>query len=100
MIVYNITCILDTEKHIDFLSHLEDELLPILLEDARVKSFQMLEMLDSPNEGITLSLQFIFDNRDEMEAARHAIGNAFQQLMKEQFNGSLFIFDSVMKKIR
>lgn len=94
MFLYNVTLIVENDIHEDVRRHIEQQLFS---KNGAPDNVTLLEMLDSPHEGITYCIQLRADNRDQISRFQNLDISAIQQLANQQYPGKILFFDSTMK---
>jgi alpha-amylase/alpha-mannosidase (GH57 family) len=99
MILYNITVIMESEIHSDWLNWMQEKQIPKVLETGYFISHRILRVLESPNEGITFCLQFIVDSNEKLNEFNAKHTGLLEANTPEKFNNKLVIFPTVMEFI-
>jgi len=96
MYLYNVSVIVEESE-----SQLVRALLISHLETARDKGLavRLLELLDSPHEGVTYSLQLEAPDSEVVTAFQSDHLAALQAKTNQHHEGKVFYFDSLMKTI-
>jgi len=99
MILFNITIILDNEIHNEWLHWMNTRQIPDIMNTGCFVSNRLLNVLDSPNEGVTYCVQYISDSLEKLNEFRQKHDHSIQAKLPEQFNNKLVLFSTVMKFI-
>lgn len=99
MILFNITHIISDQKAAAYTEWLKAEYIPLVKEQSTFREIRLLKIVDSPNEGQSLSLQLLTNNQDDILKFKESLFNILQKKMQEDFYGHLFLFDTVMEYI-
>ena len=99
MILFNLTIILDEEIHNEWLHWMKTEQIQDVMNTGCFVSNRLLNVLDSPNEGVTYCVQYISDSLENLNEFRQKHEHMIQANMPEQFNNKLVLFPTVMEFI-
>ncbi len=99
MILFNITIILDDEIHNEWLHWMKTRQIPDVMNTGCFVSNRLLNVLDSPNEGVTYCVQYISDSLENLNEFKQKHEHMIQANMPEQFNNKLVLFPTVMEFI-
>lgn len=96
MYLYNVSVIIEESEH-HAVRLLLDQLLDNLLKQA--VAVQLLELLDSPHEGVTYSIQFKLTDSAEVAHIQTQYLSEIQSKTTKHHGGKVFYFDSLMRYI-
>lgn len=99
MILFNITMILDDEIHNEWLQWMKTIQIPDIMNTGCFVSNRLLNVLDSPNEGVTYCVQYISDSLEKLNEFKQKHEHSIQAKLPEQFNNKLVLFSTVMEFI-
>ena len=99
MILINLTIILDEEIHNEWLHWMKTKQIQDVMNTGCFVSNRLLNVLDSPNEGLTYCVQYISDSLENLNEFRQKHEHMIQANMPEQFNNKLVLFPTVMEFI-
>lgn len=99
MLLLNITNIISEKYANEHISWLQQAYIPSIKKALVIKEVKLLKILDSPNEGQTISLQLIAANLKEISAFKETLFPILLKKMQNELNGNLFIFDTMMESI-
>ena len=99
MILYNVTIIMESEIHNDWLNWMQEKQIPRVLETGYFVSHRILRVLESPNEGITFCVQFILDSNEKLKEFNEKHKGLLEANTPIEFNNKLVIFPTVMEFI-
>jgi hypothetical protein len=99
MILFNLTIILDEEIHNEWLHWMKTKQIQDVMNTGCFVSNRLLNVLDSPNEGVTYCVQYISDSLENLNEFRQKHEQMIQANMPEQFNNKLVLFPTVMEFI-
>lgn len=94
MYLYNISIIVEESAHADALNWVTTNYVPALPAQHNP---QLLNLLDSPHEGHTYSLQLKFEEREALENFKAEYLHQLQNYLATQHPERAFIFDSTMQ---
>lgn len=99
MILYNITVIIDDSINTEWLSYMNETFLPLAMGSDLIASNRFLKVIDSPNEGITYCLQFIFDDMGVYQQFQQYHYASLMEAHTLQFQNRFVSFSSLMEFI-
>ncbi|GAA4783737.1 hypothetical protein GCM10023231_09240 [Olivibacter ginsenosidimutans] len=99
MILLNITHIISDQKAKQYLHWLQKEYIPLLKEKAHFQDIKLFKILDSPNEGQSLSLQLFTHHPEDILAFKASLFILLKDKMNKDFQGHLLLFDTTMQYI-
>jgi len=90
MIIFNDTVIVDEAIHEKWLSWVKEVHIPAVMATGYFQSYQVLNVIDSPNEGVTYCVQYYAEN---IENFNHFYNCSFKNKLhiKERFAMLSFI---------
>lgn len=97
MILFNITLLSDLDIHEDLKSWILTDFFTNNSKEGFFKSQALLKVIDSPNEGITYSMQFIATNQDVISEFRIKSLPLFHKKVREEYPNKVFFFESTME---
>lgn len=99
MIIYNETVIVEEASHAEWLTWMQQTQLPAIIATGYFKQYNILHIMDSPNEGVTYCVQYHADQLEEVEAyfANHL--DRFQAEQQQLFENRLVTFTSLMQTV-
>lgn len=99
MYLFNITIIVEDAIAENFLQWLNEVQLPAIMETSNFVSNRLLQVVDSPNEGATYSLQLIAETIDDYQKFKDMHEQALIGAMYSKFTNQLVTFSTLMKFI-
>ena len=99
MIVYNETVIVDEAVHLEWLKWMQQVHIPNIMATGHFTLYQVLNVLDSPNEGVTYCIQYMADNKPAVDAFFTEHLQGFHQALHQQFENKFVLFNTVMKTV-
>jgi hypothetical protein len=99
MIVYNDTVILDDTIEQEWLQWVKEVHIPAIMATGHFSSYRILNIIDSPNEGVTYCIQYNADTIEEFNQfyTKHLF--KFQDAHQQQFAERFVMFNTLMKTI-
>ena len=92
MFLYNVTVIADSDIHGAMREAIEQQLRPYPKTTVR-----LLELVDSPHEGITYCIHLYAEDEAAIEQFQQTHLQRLQQLANSEYAGKVLFFDSKMK---
>jgi len=99
MMVYNETVIVDEVVHKQWLQWLQNNYLPLVMATGCFSNNTVLQVLDSPNDGVTYCVQFFTDNRAAYDDYVLEYQQQFQALQYQQFENQIVLFTTLMQTL-
>jgi len=99
MIVYNETVIVDEAIHRQWLSWMQQQYIPRVMATGHFSRYTMLNVLDSPNEGVTYCVQYFADSHNEYAKFAEAHLPQLQALHLQQFENQFVLFNTLMQTV-
>ena len=99
MILYNITIIIEDEINEKWLSWANEYFLPEFMATNLIASNRFLKVIDSPNEGTTYCMQFIFDDIGTFHSFKERHYNRLMDQHESRFNNKSVFFSTLMEFI-
>ncbi|WP_419802551.1 DUF4286 family protein [Mucilaginibacter sp.] len=99
MFLYNITFLVDEPAEKQWLDELKNNYIPTVLETGFFQSYQLLQVLDSPNEGSTYCLQFRTNEISSLQSYQSLYAPQIESNHQQIFVNQLVTFTSTMKII-
>jgi len=100
MIVYNETVIVDEAVHTQWLKWMQQDYIPQVMATGHFNRFNILTVLDSPNEGVTYCIQYFADNRDEYNKFQQEHLQGLHTLHYQKFENQFVMFNTLMKAVQ
>lgn len=99
MIIYNETIIVDEGIHKQWLSWMQTEYIPQVMKTGYFNSYKILNVLDSPNEGVTYCVQYLTDSQEKYNQfnLHHFLG--LQATHQQQFENQFVLFNTLMQTV-
>ena len=100
MIVYNETVIVDEAVHRQWLNWMQQEYIPKVMATGHFNRYTILNVLDSPNEGVTYCIQYFADNRDSYNKFVAGHLQQLQALHFQKFENQFVMFNTLMQTVK
>ncbi|TFF33932.1 DUF4286 family protein [Mucilaginibacter psychrotolerans] len=99
MIIYNETFILEDTVEQEWLAWMKEVQIPAIMATGYFSSYQILTIIDSPNEGITYCVQYMADTIEQFQDYYSGHLFRFQDGHQQQFAERFVLFNTVMKTV-
>lgn len=99
MFIYNITVLIDESIEQDWLNWIKPNFIETVLGTGFFQSCQLLQVTDSPNEGLTYCLQFRTDAISSIQSYQSLYATQIERDHQLAFPNQLVTFSSTMKII-
>lgn len=99
MFIYNITVLVDVAIEEEWLNWIKPNLIRNVLETGFFHSYQLLQIMDSPNEGSTYCLQFHTNEISLLQSYQSLYTTQIESEHQLAFPDQLVTFSSAMKLI-
>ncbi|RVU01570.1 DUF4286 family protein [Mucilaginibacter limnophilus] len=99
MIVYNETAIVEEASAPEWLSWMQQVHIPNVMATGFFTSYQVLNVMDSPNEGVTYCVQYHARNMDDFQDFYTGHLQGLQQIQQNQFENKFVLFSTIMQTV-
>lgn len=99
MFIYNITFLIDESIAQEWLNEVKNNYIEIVLETGFFQSYQLLQVMDSPNEGLTYCLQFRTEEISSLQSYQNLYAPQIENKHQQLFVNQIITFSSTMKLI-
>lgn len=99
MIVYNETVIVDEAIHKQWLNWIQQEYIPRVMATGHFSRYTILNVLDSPNEGVTYCLQYFTENRESYISFEQNYMQQLHTLHMQKFENQFVLFNTLMQTV-
>jgi hypothetical protein len=99
MIIYNETVIVDEAIHKQWLNWVQNEYIPMVMETGYFNTYTILNVLDSPNEGVTYCIQYFTDSLENYNHFNHKYLQQLQGIHQQQFENQFVLFNTLMQTV-
>lgn len=99
MIIFNDTIIVEEAAHEKWLKWIKEIHIPAVMATGYFTSYQVLNVIDSPNEGVTYCIQY---QTDSLEKFNHFYNKHLHQLQEnhnQEFENQFVIFNTLMQTV-
>lgn len=97
MILYNVTVNMEAGIHTDWLTWMQSHYLPELMKTGIFTACKLCRLIDSPNEGITYSIQYFCDSMQGYQRYQEEYSEQFRDMHLEKFGNKYVSFDTLME---
>ena len=99
MIIFNDTVIIEESVHQKWLKWMQEVYIPEVMATGHFKSYQVLNVIDSPNEGVTYCVQYSAENMDEFGLFYSNHLHRLQAMHNNEFKDHFVIFNTLMRTV-
>lgn len=99
MFIYNITVLIEESIEQLWLSWIKTNYIDSVMETGFFESYQLLQLTDSPNEGLTYCIQFRTNEISSLQSYQNLYALQIEQEHQLAFDNQLVTFSSTMKLI-
>jgi transposase-like protein len=99
MIIFNDTVILEEATHLRWLKWMKEFYIPEVMATGFFKSFEILNIIDSPNEGVTYCVQYRAANMADFNQFYLKHLHKFQEIHNREFENLFVIFNTLMQTV-
>lgn len=99
MILYNITVNVETGIQPEWQNWMQNHYLPELMKTGAFSACKLCRLIDSPNEGVTYSIQHLCGSLQDYKAYQKEYGEKFRQMHTAQFPDKFVSFESLMEVV-
>lgn len=99
MFIYNITFLVDESIAPEWLDQIKTNYIAMVLETGFFQSHQLLQVTDSPNEGLTYCLQFRTEEISSLQSYQNLYAPQIESEHQQLFVNQVVTFSSIMKLI-
>ena len=99
MYLYNVTFIADDSVATEWAEWLEQVHIPKLMSTGKFLSYKAWRILDSPNEGVTYSAQYFFEDLEDFAAYLSEFDQTFSEEIYLKYGEKVVSFSSTMQGV-
>lgn len=99
MFIYNITFLVDEPIAREWLNEVKINYIETVLETGFFQSYQLLQVTDSPNEGLTYCLQFRTEEISSLQSYQNLYAPQIESEHQQLFENQITTFVSTMKLV-
>ena len=99
MIVYNETLIVEEATHPEWLAWMKETHIPLIMATGFFESYRILNVIDSPNEGVTTCIQY-------NTATEEQFGQFYEQHLQglhishnQRYEGKFVMYTTLMETV-
>jgi len=99
MIIFNDTVIVEEAVHEQWLKWMQEVYIPEVMATGHFKSNQILNVIDSPNEGVTYCIQYHAENLADFNQFYTKHLHRLQGMHNNEFKDRFVIFNTLMQTV-
>ena len=99
MIIFNDTVIIEEAIQQKWLKWIKEVHIPAVMATGHFKSYQVLNVIDSPNEGVTYCIQYRADSIADFNQFYSKHLHRLQEAHNQEFENQFVIFNTLMRTV-
>jgi hypothetical protein len=99
MIIFNDTVIIEEAIQQKWLKWIKEVHIPAVMATGHFKSYQVLNVIDSPNEGVTYCIQYRADSIADFNQFYGKHLHRLQEAHNQEFENQFVIFNTLMQTV-
>ncbi|MDR3693287.1 DUF4286 family protein [Mucilaginibacter sp.] len=99
MIIFNDTVIIEEAVHEKWLKWIKEVHIPAVMATGHFKSYEVLNVIDSPNEGVTYCIQYRADSIADFNQFYSKHLHRLQEAHNQEFENQFVIFNTLMQTV-
>jgi hypothetical protein len=99
MIILNETIIIDESINTEWLNWMKAVHIPAVMATGHFNSYQILNVLSSPNEGVTYCVQYTADDMEQYNLYHNKYATHLKNNHFKQFENKFVQFESIMELV-
>ena len=99
MIIFNDTVIVEEAVHQKWLKWMQDVHIPAVMATGYFTKYQILNVIDSPNEGVTFCIQYYTDSIEKFNHFYNKHLHILQESHNKEFENQFVIFNTLMRTV-
>ena len=99
MVIFNDTVIVDEAIQDKWLSWIQQVYIPAVMDTGYFKSYQILAVIDSPNEGVTYCIQYNAETIEDFNQFYSKHLHRLQDMHNREFENQFVVFNTLMKTV-
>lgn len=99
MIIFNDTVIVEEAIHQNWLKWMQEVHIPAVMATGYFNSYQVLNVIDSPNEGVTYCIQYHTDSLESFNQFYTKHLHRLQAIHNQEFENQFVLFNTLMKTV-
>jgi hypothetical protein len=99
MIIYNETFVVEASAEQEWLQWMKAEHIPAAMATGCFTGHNILQVLDSPNEGVTYCIQYLTDDINNYQQFAEQYAQQLHIRHHQQFENRYVLFNSLMQAV-
>ena len=99
MIIYNETIIVDEGIYKEWLNWMQTVHIPAVMATGHFDSYRVLNVLDSPNEGVTYCIQYQASTLENYNKFNTEHQQSLQAAHQQRFENMFVMFNTIMQTV-
>ncbi|SEA20286.1 DUF4286 family protein [Pedobacter hartonius] len=99
MLLYNVTIIIEDASAEAWLNWMQEEHIPEVMATGMFVSNRLLQVVDSPNEGVTYCIQYVTQSMEDYDTYQQLFAPALQEDLNTKFRDKFVSFRTLMEYI-
>lgn len=99
MIIFNDTVIVEAAVHEKWLKWIQEVHIPAVMATGYFSAYHILNVIDSPNEGVTYCLQYHTESLEKFNHFYNQHLHRLQAIHNKEFENQFVIFNTLMKTV-
>jgi hypothetical protein len=99
MIIFNDTVIVEEAVHQKWLGWMQDVHIPAIMATGLFTKYQILNVIDSPNEGVTFCIQYYTESLENFNRFYNEHLFNLQENHNREFENQFVIFNTLMRTV-
>jgi len=99
MIIFNDTVIIEEAVQQKWLKWIKEVHIPAVMATGHFKSYQILNVIDSPNEGVTYCIQYHAEGIADFNKFYSSHLHRLQEAHNQEFENQFVIFNTLMQTV-
>lgn len=99
MIVYNETLIVEESAYPEWLNYMKEVHIPGIMATGYFASYKILNVIDSPNEGVTTCIQYNTDSEEKFAKFYNQHLHGFHAAHNQLYENRFVLYSTLMETI-
>jgi hypothetical protein len=99
MLIFNETIIIEEAHYIEWLNWMKNVHIPAIMATGYFDSYRVLNVVDSPNEGVTSCVQYHSANAENFNKFYEEHFNKFQTIHQQRYENKFVLYNTLMEVI-
>src|ERR1700748_431239 len=99
MLVYNETIIIEENSYLEWLEWMKNIHIPAIMATGYFDSYKILNVVDSPNEGVTSCVQYYTSTSENFGKFYEEHFNKFQSIHQQRYEHKFVLYNTLMEVI-